>query len=659
MGSSEKMPVRREDLYEFRFLSEPVLSPGGTMAVYIVSRADKEKNQYAGELWLYDEKTGENRLLASRGGAKNPQWMDEEHILFSSGRDGKEGMDYYKISVSGGEAEHVLTLPVKAEKLVILGENDYLVQAVEDCSRQEGEEGKLCAVRGQDYEIYEELPFWFNGKGIRSRKRAALYRYRAGDESPVRISEPFQEVESFCVSPDQKLVAFCGPVYESVKPRTSALYVYDTVSAKITKLTADDQYETEHLCFFGNSRIFYTGTTYERVGKHPRYYFYDLEKNESVQLPFCDSSVGNGVGSDAKYGSGKAMAYCGETNRLYMIQTSWGDSSIAALKEDGQIESVSRQPGAITGFDTAAGKIVMTAMRGDHLAELYALSPETGEEKKLTGFNDQYLDTHKVMTPQAFRYESRNGYVMEGYAIHPIDYMPGKQYPAVLEIHGGPKAAFGSVFFHEMQCLASDGFFVIFTNPRGSDGRGEAFADITEVFGKDDFEDLTEFTDQALDRYPDIDRKRVAICGGSYGGFMCNWMVGHTDRYAAAVSQRSISNYLTKCLYTDIGYYANRLQMGAFPWENFQKVWDMSPLKEAPRTKTPLLLIQSDEDYRCWMGDAVQMFSAVKRSGTPVRMILFHGENHELSRSGKPENRITRLKELEKWIKTYCIDKNT
>ena len=181
----------------------------------------------------------------------------------------------------------------------------------------------------------------------------------------------------------------------------------------------------------------------------------------------------------------------------------------------------------------------------------------------------------------------------------------------------------------------------------------EAFADITEVFGKDDFEDLLEFTDQALACYPDIDRERVGICGGSYGGFMCNWMVGHTDRYKAAVSQRSISNYLTKCLYTDIGYYANRLQMGAYPWEDFHKVWSMSPLSGAANARTPLLLLQSDEDYRCWMGDAVQMFSAVKRQGTDARLVLFHGENHELSRSGRPANRMTRMKELEEWFKKY------
>ena len=322
---------------------------------------------------------------------------------------------------------------------------------------------------------------------------------------------------------------------------------------------------------------------------------------------------------------------------------------------------ISREFGAVTGFDvawTADGKkqILLSAMRGQHLTELYLLDPDSGKEEKLTGFHDEYLETHQVVEPERFRYESKNGYEMEAYVIYPADYVPGKKYPAVFEIHGGPKGVSGTVFFHEFQCLASAGYFVFYGNPRGSDGRGEAYADLTEKFGADDFQDLLELSDQILKHYPDIDEKRVGICGGSYGGFMCNWMEGHTDRFAAAVSQRSISNYLSKCLYTDIGYYANRLQMGAYPWEDFEKVWSMSPLKEAPKGRTPLLLLQSDEDYRCWMGDAIQMFSAVKRQGVDARMVLFHGENHELSRSGKPHNRITRLNELMNWFGKYLTN---
>ncbi len=669
MGQTEKKPVTREDLFQFHFVSEVSFSPDGQWASYVVNQADQEENCYHSSIWAVNMGTKENRLMAARGEAKAPVWLDGETLLFASGRDldkeaAKNKTEYYTISLNGGEASKAMTLPVKAEKLKRFGDRWLVLATVDENEACGGEDRRTAggkdrendsyeAREGEDYYIYEELPFWFNGKGIRSRKRSALYLFDEAEEKLTRISQKYLDTVSFDVSPDGKKAVWCGPIYDSIMPRTCGLYVYDRETGDLKQLVKEDVYDVNQVCFMGNDEIFYTASTYERVGKHPRYYICSLAEGASRQLPYCDASVGNIVGSDAKFGTGKSVVYCPEKKTLYLLQTLWGDCKLMAMDCRGKVTAVTEEAGAVTGFDVKNGSIVMTAMRGQGLAEVYALCPETGREEKITGFNDSYLDSHKVSWPETFKYDSKNGCEMEGYVIKPADYEPGKKYPAVLEIHGGPKTASGTVFFHEYQCLASDGYFVIYCNPRGSDGRGEVFADITEAFGRDDFEDLLEFTDQALLRYPDIDGGKVGVCGGSYGGFMCNWIVGHTDRYAAAVSQRSISNYLTKCLYTDIGYYANRLQMGAYPWEDFYKVWSMSPLSGAKNAKTPLLLLQSDEDYRCWMGDAIQMFSAVKRRGTDARLVLFHGENHELSRSGRPANRMTRLKELEGWFEKY------
>jgi dipeptidyl aminopeptidase/acylaminoacyl peptidase len=584
--------------------------------------------------------------------------------LFVSGRDKdeekKDNTQYYQISLNGGEAQRAMSIPLKVEKLKKLGKKWLVAATVNEKEQndqndgsQPQEENEYQAKEGEDYYIYEELPFWFNGKGVRSRKRSALYLFDEESGNITRITPKYLDTVSYDVSGDGSKIAYSGPVYESLMPRTSGLYVYDVASSESKQLVSEELYDIGQVCFLGENRIFYTGGTYERVGKNPRFYVYDLTTEMVKQLPFHDFQIGNTVGSDAKFGGGKAMAYCPEKDVLYLLRTSWGDCQLVAMDKEGDIQPVSKEPGTVCGFDVKGDLIVMTAMRGQHLAEVYTLCPESGTEEKLTGFNDNYLESHFISAPEAFSYQGKNGYEMEGYIIKPVGYEPGEKYPAVLEIHGGPKTASGAVFFHEYQCLANDGYFVLYSNPRGSDGRGDAYADITEVFGKDDFEDLLEFTDEAIKKYPEIEETKIGICGGSYGGFMCNWMVGHTDRYAAAVSQRSISNYLTKCLYTDIGYYANRLQMGAYPWEDFHKVWSMSPLSGAANAKTPLLLLQSDEDYRCWMGDAVQMFSAVKRQGTDTRLVLFHGENHELSRSGKPKNRMTRMKELEEWFEKY------
>lgn len=655
MGMTEKIPVKREDLYEFQFLSEASLSPDGRYAAYVVTQADKEKNGYNSAIWMYDLETGKNRRMAERGGAKGILWLDEKSFLFASDRGeapDKESAVYYRLSVDGGEAQSFLTLPHKAEKILAMGGDKYLFAArVEEYEKPET--GECEAERGKDYEIYEELPFWFNGKGIVSRKRTALFVHDRSTGETVRISEKYQNVTSFDLSPDGKTAAWSGPVYRDICPKTSGVYACDLESGNVKSLTSDKEFEADRVCFMGENQVFFTGTTYERMGKNPRFYLVNVDNCERTDLPFSDFSVGSSVGSDAKYGGGTSMLYCQAEDVLYMLKTEWGSSQLVKMDRSGAISYVTEKEGAVSSFDIQNGRGVMMAMRGCSMVELYSLDLESGEEKKLTGFNDQYLDSHAVIPPEAFRYEGKNGYTMEGYVIHPLGYEPGKKYPAVLEIHGGPKGVSGGVFFHEMQCLASDGYFVIFSNPRGSDGRGEAYADITEAFGRDDFADLMEFTDQALAHCPDIDEHRVGICGGSYGGFMCNWMIGHTDRYGAAVSQRSISNYATKCLYTDIGYYANRLQMEAYPWEDFHKVWSMSPLSGAVNAKTPTLFLQSDEDYRCWMGDALQMFSALKYFGVEARVCLFHGENHELSRSGKPKHRIRRMTEMMNWFDKY------
>ena len=203
-----------------------------------------------------------------------------------------------------------------------------------------------------------------------------------------------------------------------------------------------------------------------------------------------------------------------------------------------------------------------------------------------------------------------------------------------------------------MQVWANMGYFVIFTNPHGSDGYGNKFADIRGKYGTIDYEDLMNFTDYVLEKYP-IDKTKVGVTGGSYGGYMTNWIIGHTDKFKCAASQRSISNWISKFGTTDIGYYFNADQNQATPWINHDKLWWHSPLKYADKAKTSTLFIHSEEDYRCWLAEGLQMFTALKYHGVEARLCMFRGENHELSRSGKPKHRIRRLTEITNWFEKY------
>ena len=200
---------------------------------------------------------------------------------------------------------------------------------------------------------------------------------------------------------------------------------------------------------------------------------------------------------------------------------------------------------------------------------------------------------------------------------------------------------------------ASAGYFVFYCNPRGSDGRGTDFGNINGIYGTVDYQNLMDFTDEVFKRYPQIDTSHVGVTGGSYGGFMTNWIVGHTNRFAAGASQRSISNWVSFEHNSDIGHTFILHNQGGTTRDNVELLWEQSPLKYAENCKTPTLFIHSDEDYRCYMAEGLAMYSAIMRNGCPSRLCLFHGENHELSRGGKPENRIDRMTEIINWMNTY------
>ena len=204
-----------------------------------------------------------------------------------------------------------------------------------------------------------------------------------------------------------------------------------------------------------------------------------------------------------------------------------------------------------------------------------------------------------------------------------------------------------------MQYWAYHGYFVIYCNPRGGEGRGNEFGLLSGKFGTIDYDDLMAFCDAALKAYPDMDGAHMGVTGGSYGGFMTNWIIGHTNRFAAAASQRSISNFVSMEGTSDIGTLFAKGQVMATTHTNVEKMWQHSPLKYADKCTTPTLFIHAEQDYRCWMVEALQMYTALINNGVRTRLCLFHNENHELSRGGRPKGRVRRLTEITDWMDQF------
>ena len=648
------------DFMQYTFLSALSFAPDGKHAAFVAQKT--KENGYAADLYLTDGEGNHARRLTSAGDCKSFVWLNEREILFPAARDprdkeriasGEPLTVMMKIAVDGGEAQQALRLPLSVSSFWRMDERRLVLLAAYDLRVGDyfamDEEQRALILKAQqeekDYKVLEEIPFWFNGKGFIDKKRARLmiYDMQTGEITPV--SPELMQVDGVALEGER--VLYCGRTYTDKAPRTASLRLYDANSGVDTELVADGAYRIGPVMFWDGEPVFYASDMARHgANQNPALC---RAKDGGVQVIFeRDEAPGSNVGSDCRLGGGKSLRT--EGKYLYYTVSTHCDTHLLRLEKDGTAQALVSGQGSVDCFDVHDGRVLCVAMRGLRLQEVYALEGNALVRK--TDFNEEIYQGKTLSELIPLEIVS-DGVRIEGYVMKPVGFEEGGRYPAILDIHGGPKTAFGNVFFHEMQAWANEGYFVFYCNPRGGEGRGDEFADIRGKYGTIDYDDLMRFTDAVLAAYPQIDAARVGVTGGSYGGFMTNWIIGHTDRFAAAASQRSIASWISKSNTTDIGYTFNADQMQCTAWSDLEKIWFHSPLKYADKCVTPTLFIHSDEDYRCWMAEGLQMYTALKVHGCPARLCLFHGENHELSRSGKPLHRARRLREITQWFDKY------
>lgn len=621
--------ISLEDLFRLYFLSGPQLSPRGTRCAFLAHRAREKENDYQSALWTAPLSGEAPVCLLAEGASQDVLWLDEDTLLYSKRE--ADGTQYYKLSAAGGAPAKAFCLPAACGGTKLLAPGVYLVTVTSAPMVQPG------------MAVLEEIPFWDNGTpGYTTGRRTRLYVYREADGSFLPVSPADAELG---------IVSTCGTeVLYSVRYRLNrkmkfaALRRWDAATGTDEELVGPDVYDIFWAARLEDSILLYA-TDMKRFGNVENPVFYRVDADGLVPLADEDEGPTNDVGSDARYGS--SAQYSADGKWLYYILTLNGSSQLVRVDKAGRREILTACPGTVDGVSARAGRVAYLAARGMRCAELYAL--ENGAERPLTDLNGPFFADRAVQPVEQFAF-SCGGTVSEGFVLKPARFDPAQRYPAVLEIHGGPKFAYGPVFFHEMQLLSAKGYFVLFCNPRGSDGHGNAFMDIRGRYGCEDYEDLMAFTDEALRRWPQIDPARVAVAGGSYGGFMVNWIIGHTSRFACAVSQRSISNMVSMFCTGDTGYRFIADQADGTPWTDAEGLWRQSPLRYADRAKTPTLFIHSSCDYRCPLSEGLQMFTALRYHGVESRMCILEGENHGLSRDGRPVQRRRRLEALLDWI---------
>jgi dipeptidyl aminopeptidase/acylaminoacyl peptidase len=300
-------------------------------------------------------------------------------------------------------------------------------------------------------------------------------------------------------------------------------------------------------------------------------------------------------------------------------------------------------------YDAAKTRAAFVATSSDRPTELFLLDLASGKERQLTSFNKALNDEIAWSSHERITYKSVGDFEIEGWLLKPYGYQPGRKYPLVLYIHGGPHSAYNEGWFDEFQNLAAAGMWVLYTNPRGSSGYGGAFTYSTrERWGMEDYEDLMKAVDLAAAR-PDVDASRLGVTGGSYGGFMTAWITTKTDRFKAAQADRMISNWVSWYGISD-SQGLTEGEFGGTPWERWDLYEELSPIKFANKVKTPTLIVQSEEDHRTPMADAEQWFMALKKHDVPVEFIRYPRSNHDLSRTGEPWLLTDRLHRIRQWF---------
>ncbi len=344
--------------------------------------------------------------------------------------------------------------------------------------------------------------------------------------------------------------------------------------------------------------------------------------------------LGNSVNGDLRYGAYAQGPRFGEDGRVYFLATEAGRGVLWAAGVEGGAEPVG-----------AEGSVVAFAGAGEALlVEGFTRAPSLAWRGRVHDPNARL--TADFLAPQALAYAAPEGHRVPGWVLLPPG--PGP-HPAILYIHGGPHTAFGEAAMFELQLFAAAGYAVVFGNPRGSTGYGEAFARLGGRWGEIDAADLLGLLDEALRRFP-LDPKRVGVAGGSYGGYMTNWLTArHPDRFKAAVTDRSIANWTSFFGASDIGPPFTRMELFADPWKDPKRLWEKSPLAYADRVRAPTLVVHSEADHRCPIDQGETWFAALFDRGVKARFFRVPEEGHDLSRSGRPDRRVARLQAYLDW----------